>query len=115
MTTTAHIAQCKRCGRTLRADDSIARGMGRTCARKASQEAAAKLVLANYTEAQVEKVRELLADGGVARTSRHTFLAIASNGIDRYTIDTAHTSCTCKAGERGIRCYHLGAALLLAA
>lgn len=115
MTTTAHIAQCKRCGRTLRADDSIARGMGRTCARKARQEAAAKLVLANYSAVQVEKVQQLLADGGVARTSPTTYIAVASNGIDRYTVDTTAASCTCKAGQNGRQCYHVAAAQLLAA
>lgn len=108
-------AKCTRCHRTLRSATSIAAGMGRTCARKARQEAAAKLVLANYTPVQVEKVRELLADGGVQRVDRTTWLAVASNGIDRYEVSTAHASCTCKAGQNGRQCYHLGAALLLAA
>ena len=112
---TSTTAKCARCHRTLRSADSIARRMGRTCARKHRQEQAAKLVLANYSAAQVEKVRELLADGGLARTSGTTYVAVASNGIDRYTVDTAAASCTCKAGERGIRCYHVGAAQIAAA
>lgn len=115
MTTTAHTAKCKRCHRVLRSADSIARQMGRTCARKARQEAAARLVLANYTEVQVAKVQELLADGGVQRVDRTTFLAVASNGIDRYEVSTAHASCTCKAGQNGRKCYHLAAATLAAA
>ncbi|MGW4525170.1 DUF6011 domain-containing protein [Amycolatopsis sp. NPDC004378] len=115
MTTTAHTAKCKRCGRTLRSLDSIARGMGRTCARKARQEAAARLVLANYSPVQVEKVRELLADGGIARVDRHTFEVVASNGTDRYAVDTTHASCTCPAGQNGRQCYHLAAATLAAA
>lgn len=115
MTTTAHTAKCKRCHRVLRSADSIARQMGRTCARKARQEQAAKLVLASYSPVQVEKVRELLADGGVQRVDRTTWLAVASNGIDRYEVSTAHASCTCKAGQNGRTCYHLGAAQLLAA
>lgn len=113
--TTTATTRCTRCHRVLRSATSIANKIGRTCARRARQEAAAKLVLATYTPVQVEKVRELLADGGVARVTRHLYLAVASNGVDRYEIDTAASSCTCKAGERGIRCYHLGAALLAAA
>src|SRR5436190_22973041 len=108
MTTT----KCTRCHRTLRSASSIAAKMGRTCARKARQEAAAKLVLASYSPVQVEKVQELLRDGGVQRVDRTTFLAVASNGIDRYEISTAHASCTCKAGQNGRQCYHLAAAQL---
>ena len=107
--------QCKRCHRTLRSADSIARGMGRTCARKERQEQAAKLLLASYSPVQVEKVKELLRDGGIARVDRTTFLAVASNGIDRYEVSTAHASCTCKAGQNGRQCYHLAAATLAAA
>lgn len=107
--------KCRRCKRTLRSADSLARQMGRTCARKTRQEEAAKLVLANYSAVQVEKVRELLADGGVQRVDRTTFLAVASNGIDRYEVSTVHASCTCKAGQNGRRCYHVAAATLAAA
>jgi hypothetical protein len=115
MTATAHTTKCKRCHRALRSTDSIARGMGRTCARKHRQETAARLVLASYSPVQVEKVRELLADGGLARVDRTTFLAVASNGVDRYEVSTAHASCTCRAGQNGRQCYHLAAATLAAA
>jgi hypothetical protein len=107
--------QCKRCHRTLRSADSIARGMGRHCARKDRQEQAARLILATYTQVQVAKVVELLTDGGVQRVDRTTWLAVASNGIDRYEVSTAHASCTCKAGQNGRQCYHLAAAQLSAA
>lgn len=115
MTTTAPIAHCTRCGRGLRSAASVLAGMGRTCARKHRQEQAAKLVLANYSAVQVEKVRELLADGGVQRVDRTTWLAVASNGVDRYEVSTAHASCTCPAGAHGRSCYHLAAATLAAA
>lgn len=107
--------KCRRCHRVLRSAESIARQMGRTCARRVRQESAAKSILVEFTPVQVEKVRELLADGGIARVTRHLYLAVASNGTDRYEVDTTAASCTCKAGERGVRCYHLGAALLAAA
>jgi len=114
-TAAAKLPPCKRCHRTLRAADSIARGYGRTCARKHAQETAARLILATYTEVQVAKVIELLTDGGVQRIDKTTYLAVASNGIDRYEVSTAHASCTCRAGQNGRQCYHLGAAQLLAA
>ncbi|GAB3156341.1 hypothetical protein GCM10027258_62610 [Amycolatopsis stemonae] len=114
MTTTAHTAKCKRCGRTLRSLDSIARGRGRHCERLYRQEQAAKLILAAYTDVQVEKVKQLLADGGIARVDRTTFLAVASNGVDRYEVSTAHATCTCPAGAHGRACYHLAAATLAA-
>lgn len=105
--------KCRRCHRKLRSTASVAAGIGRTCARKERQEQAAKLVLANYTDVQVEKVRQLLADGGVARVDRHTFLAVASDGVEQYEVNTTHASCTCKAGQFGRHCYHLAAAQLL--
>lgn len=114
-TTTAKLPQCKRCHRTLRAADSIARGYGRHCLRLHRQEEAAKRVLASYSATQVEKVTELLRDGGIARVDRTTFLAVASNGIDRYEVSTAHASCSCRAGQNGRQCYHLAAAQLRAA
>src|SRR5436190_19900625 len=111
MTTT----KCTRCHRTLRSASSIAAKMGRTCARKARQEAAAKLVLASYSPVQVEKVQELLRDGGAVRTGRHTFTVVASDGVRRYDVNATTASCTCKAADNGRRCYHVAAAQLLAA
>ena len=106
MTTT----KCTRCHRTLRSASSIAAKMGRTCARKARQEAAAKLVLASYSPVQVEKVQELLRDGGAVRTGRHTFTVVASDGVRRYDVNATTASCTCKAADNGRRCYHVAAA-----
>lgn len=115
MTTTAPTAKCTRCGRGLRSAASVLAGMGRTCQRKARQEAAAKLILANYSAAQVESVKQVLADGGVARVDRHRFEVVSSDGTRRYEVDTTRAACTCKAGENGRRCFHLAAATLAAA
>lgn len=115
MTTTAPTAKCTRCGRGLRSAASVLARMGRTCARKHRQEQAAKLVLANYSDAQVESVKQVLADGGVQRVDRHRFAVVASDGVRRYEVDTTHASCTCKAGQNGRQCYHLAAATLAAA
>jgi hypothetical protein len=106
---------CTRCGRPLRSEASIARRRGRHCEKLRRKEQAAKLILANYTCPQVEKVKQLLADGGVQRAGRHTWTAIASNGYVRYSVDTTMASCTCTAGMHGRICYHLAAAQLLAA
>jgi len=107
--------KCRRCHRALRSATSIAAGVGPTCARRERQETAAKLVLASYSPTQVDSVKQVLADGGVARTGRHTFAVVASDGVRRYTVDTTHASCTCKAGQNGRACYHLAAAQLAAA
>lgn len=108
-------AKCTRCHRALRSATSIAAGMGRTCARKARQEAAARLVLANYSAAQVESVKQVLADGGVQRVDRHRFEVVASDGVRHYEVNATTASCTCKAAEHGRKCYHVAAAQLVAA
>lgn len=101
--TTTQATECTRCGRTLRSAASIARGMGATCAARARAERAAKA-------AQVQKARELVEDGGVARTTHRTtrrhvvFEVVASNGTARYL--TTVTACTCPAGRKGRACYH---------
>lgn len=115
MTTTAHTAKCRRCHRALRSAASRAAGVGPVCARRERKEAAARLVLATYSPAQVESVKQVLTDGGIARIDRHTFEVVASDGTRRYEVDTTRASCTCKAGENGRRCYHLAAAQLSAA
>jgi hypothetical protein len=40
---------------------------------------------------------------------------VSSDGTATYETNTAAQSCTCKAGQRGIRCYHLAAAEILVA
>lgn len=115
MTSTTTSPKCKRCGRGLRSAQSIAQGRGRHCQRLHRQEQAAKLVLANYSAAQVESVKQVLADGGVARLDRHRFEVVSSDGTRCYEVDTTRAACNCKAGENGRRCFHLAAAQLAAA
>lgn len=111
--TTATPTRCTRCGRVLRAAASIARGYGRTCGTRIA--AAAKT--SAHKPAQVEKARELIADGGLVlrRLGRNrVFEVVASNGTDRYL--TAAQACTCKAGLAGrFVCYHRIAAQLVTA
>ncbi|MFF4600143.1 DUF6011 domain-containing protein [Amycolatopsis sp. NPDC001319] len=113
MTTTATTAKCTRCGRTLRAAASVARGFGRHCQAKVT--AAAKTT--GHKPAQVAKAVELIEVGGIVPLrTRHTrvFAVVASDGVGRYL--TAPQACNCKAGLRGVStCYHRIAAELLAA
>lgn len=114
MTATQTTAKCTRCGRTLRSAASVAKGYGPTCAAKIAQ--AAKVVdLAAYKAAQIAKAAELIELRAIVRTAPATFVAVSSDGTATYETDAVAQSCTCKAGERGIRCYHLAAAQILAA
>ena len=110
-TTTGHQPTCLRCGRRLSDPKAVARGYGRTCARKIAT--AAKVVdLAAYKTEQVTKATELIATGALVPTGPHTFLSVAPDGITRYETDAYHQTCSCKAGQFGRRCYHLAAALI---
>jgi len=113
MTTTT--AKCNRCGRTLTSAKSISHGYGRTCKTKIA--AATKAVdLTEYKPVQVAKAVEVIELGGILRADRPAlYLTVSSDGLARYRVDQAGHTCTCKAGERGIRCYHLAAADILAA
>jgi len=112
--TSTKTAKCLRCGRTLTAARSIAANYGRTC--KARIATAVKTTdLAEYKPAQVTKAVEVIELGGIVRTSAAHFAAVSSDGSTSYQVDQTERSCTCKAGERGLRCYHLAAADILAA
>lgn len=72
--------------------------------------------LAGFKPVQVDKARELLEQGGIVPTSRpRLFLAVSSDGVVHYLVDQAERSCTCKAGGRGLLCYHVLAADILVA
>jgi len=112
MAATQTTAKCIRCGRTLRSAKSIADGAGRTCKAKIAE---ATKSATEYKPVQVAKAAELIELKAIVRTSATAFVAVASNGTATYETDAYRQTCTCKAGERGIRCYHLAAAQILAA
>lgn len=65
---------------------------------------------------QVEKAVELVEQGGIVATSRPgLYAAVSSDGSVTYLVDAGARTCTCKAGERGVRCYHVAAALMASA
>lgn len=113
--TTIKTAHCHRCGRTLTAADSIARGYGRTCRAKV-REAAKVVDLTEYKAFQSAKAEELIEQGGIVPTGRTAlYLAVSSDGTSRYMVDATEHSCSCPAGGKGRRCYHLLAADILTA
>ena len=110
-TTTTTITRCTRCHRPLTSARSITAGRGRTCAKRARQEAA----VAGIKATTVAKAQELIEQRAIVPVrGRRVFQVIASNGVDRYL--TAPQACTCAAGLKGrYVCYHRVAATLLAA
>lgn len=106
---------CLRCGRTLRATQSVADGMGRTCKAKVRQ-AAQTVDLTAFKPYQQAEAAELIEQGGMVPTSRAAlYLAVSSDGVTVYLVDQAEHSCTCPAGAKGTACYHLAAAQILSA
>jgi uncharacterized Zn finger protein len=107
--------KCRSCHRVLRSASSIAAGIGPTCARNEKRkQAAAELIVQQYTHQQVKKAAALLTAGSVTQIDLHTFQAVSASGA-RYDVDTTRAACTCPAGQHGRACYHLAAAQLLAA
>lgn len=112
-TTGTHTAKCLRCGRPLRAASSIAASYGRTCWARIRAAILAR-ALRDFTAAQVEKARELIADGGLVRTGRAgVWRSVGSDGTSVYL--THVQACNCAAGLHGRRCYHVAAARVIAA
>jgi hypothetical protein len=106
-------AQCHRCGRTLTSARSIKAGYGKGCAARIS---AAKTAadLAEYKDAQIESAQELIADGAILPLRGRIYLAVSNDGSATHRTATTG-QCTCPAGLKGIRCYHVAAARILAA
>ena len=110
-------AKCLRpgCGRKLTAAASIKAGYGPVCRAKIRL-AAINEAIKGFALAQVDKARELIADGGLIPTGRPgVFRAVSSNGTDTYLTHPA--TCSCAAGRRGkaTPCYHSLAARLVVA
>src|SRR5579875_2558387 len=106
-----HTANCLKCGRTryfLTAESAAkASPYGRTC-RARIRAAAITEAIRDFAAKQIEKARELLADGGLVPVRSGVWQAIASDGITRYLV--AEATCNCPAGLKGRRCYHTAAA-----
>jgi hypothetical protein len=116
MTSTAQpTARCLRpgCGRKLTSAKSVATGYGPVCRARIRAAAMAEAVK-GFAAAQIDKARELIADGGIIPTNRPgVFRAVSSKGDETYL--THRDVCNCPAGLRARPCYHLAAARILTA
>ena len=100
--------RCLRCGRKLTATKGA---YGPKCAAKIRQ-AQLDEARAAFTPEQAAKADELIRDGGmVPHTHAGVFTAVSSKGDVTYLAHPA--ACTCPAGIKGRRCYHLLAARVL--
>jgi RNA 3'-terminal phosphate cyclase len=109
--------RCLRCRRVLRSRKSQALQYGPGCRAKIRAAAIAEAVK-GFAERQIEKARELIADGGLIPTSRPgIFQAVSSKGDATYLVSVKGI-CGCAGGRHGTavdRCYHAAAARVLAA
>jgi hypothetical protein len=115
MSTTGNTSHthCIRCGRKLTARASVARQMGRGC-RAIVRAAALAEALRGFTEAQADKARDLIADGGIVAIREGIYRVAASAGDAFYSVAVTG-QCSCRAGVNGKQCYHWAAARVMAA
>lgn len=112
ITTAGQEHRCLRpgCGRVLRSAKSVALGYGPKCAAKIRKAALAE-ARADFTAEQQAKADELIRDGGIVVLAPGLYEAVSSKGDATYATD-GH-SCSCPAGAKDRRCYHvLGARIL---
>jgi len=106
-------AKCLNCGRTLSSDGSIARGYGRTCARKI-RTATNAADLNGFKATQIADAVELIEDAAIVQIRPRVYRSVSSDGTALY-LTAATGQCNCPAGLRSVRCYHVAAARMLAA
>jgi len=118
---TEHTAKCLKCGRVRHFHSAAAARhaapYGRICAVRVRL-AALNEAIRGFAQAQVDKARELIADGGLIPTGRPgVFRAVSSKGTDTY-LTSAKGNCNCPHGLRVTTakfCYHVAGARILVA
>lgn len=105
-------ATCRRCRATLRAPASVAAGIGPRCA-------AIEAAFGGLNDKQRDKALEVIADGGVARTSRPGVFRVVSSDGSSVHLCSLNGNCTCGWGLRrhtasAKTCYAVAAARLTA-
>jgi len=107
------VGHCLRCGRALR--NASPDGLGPKCRRDVRRTTP---TLNGFKPAQLEAARELLDDGGIIPVrivkAGVVYRTVATGGTETY-LTTSAGHCNCPAGLRSGRCYHVAAALSLAA
>jgi len=100
------------CGRKLTSAESVARGYGRRCWRRAHERAAT--LGPEYSDRQVEAAVEAIEDGAVVPAAvPGVWYVVGSKGDAIY--ETTAATCTCKHfTERGKACSHMAAVALVA-
>jgi hypothetical protein len=112
--TNSHPVSCLRCGRTLRSAASIRHGYGAWCRARIRAAAIAEAVK-DFSAAQVDKARELIADKGIVPANRAgIFRAVSSDGTQNYLVAVSG-NCNCRAGLLARPCYHVAAARMVTA
>jgi hypothetical protein len=109
------VAATKTHGRWVVDTDSLTRRviLGRTLR---AERAAEVIDLTAFRDAKTAKTKalELVESGAIIPGSRPgLFLAVTSDGMGMYAIDTQEPSCTCKGHIYTGHCYHMVAATLL--
>ena len=113
--TSAEPTRCLRCGRILR----VSQTYGPVCRARIRAAAIAEAVK-GFAAAQVEKARELIADGGLVPTGRPGVVrAVSSKGDATYLVHVKG-HCNCPHGLRRVSalsklCYHPLSARIMAA
>jgi hypothetical protein len=99
----AERAYCPRCVRPLRV---LPRKRHRSCLL-----CALRALLLNprprFSPQQLDDADELIGDGGVVKVEPGEYRTVSKDGSWIYS--TTATSCTCRAGRIGRRCYHMAA------
>jgi hypothetical protein len=118
MNTGEHTSKCLRCGRTRRFHSAqaaaAAKPYGRICGALVRAAAIAEVVR-GFKDAQVEKARELITDGGLVPLRAGIFRSVSSDG-ERTYLTAATGQCNCAAGLRGRhQCFHGIAAMIVTA
>jgi uncharacterized protein DUF6011 len=115
--TAPDVHRCLRpgCGRKLTSAESIARGMGKACARKV-REARQAADLSAWTPKQAEQARELIEDGGLVPAGQEgVFFAVSTDGSEIYRCSAEF--CECPAGQASTPklCYHRAGVVIVTA
>ena len=111
-TDTAERVECRKCGRELRSAASVAAGIGPRCA-------AIEAATEGLSAKQVDKMKQVILDGGVAPTSRPKVYRVTSEDGSSVHIAHVNGNCTCQWGLRRVKgsaktCYGVAAARLIA-